>query len=332
MSDGAPDEDGGVTDAFVVIREAGERTVAAARAICECEVGAANVATIREVPFAAALRRGLELGAEVGRRWTLCLDADVLLAPGAITRLVREAGARAAGGDALLGVSGQVADPLLGQVRHAGNHLYRTAHLPATLASAPFDAAKRRPETVAKKHMARAGHGWINLDGGPIGLHDAEQSFRDIFRKVYIHTLKHARFMGYAERYWSRRAAEDADARIALWSAALARAIAPYAHVPGSREDENVAIDTRRFAGNLDAILVPAGMTEKAPLAVDAVAAAEVADRLASFEVAPEFLAEEPFIRAETRKGWPARLARLRRTSPAGRMLSPLAPFLRRMA
>lgn len=320
---------GGAGDVFVVIREAGERTVAAARAICEAQVGAANVAVIREVPFAAALRRGLEVGVEAGRPWTLCLDADVLLRDGAVADLVAEA--EAARDGALLGVSGRVADPLLGQLRHAGNHLYRTAHLPLALGTATFDAAKRRPETVVKKALARRGHGWLNLDTAPLGLHDAEQFHRDVFRKVYVHSLKHDRFMGYAERMWTRRAAGDEDARVALWSLALARLIAPHARPGGGRADENVVIDTRRFADNLDAVLVPAGMAEKPPLAPGALDAAEVARRLDAFRIAPEFLADEPFIRAEMRGDWSAALGRLRRASPAGVLLAPLAPLLRRL-
>ena len=319
----------GVPDAFVVIREAGERTAAAARAICEAQVGPDRVATVSEVPFAAALRRGLEVGAEAGRRWTLCLDADVLLAPGAVGLLVAE-GERAATDDpAELGVSGIVADVLLGQLRHAGNHLYRTEYLARALERGVFDPAKRRPETVLKKTLARAGHGWTNRDTAPIGLHDAEQSFRDIFRKVYVHSRKHERFMAYAERFWHRRAAEDLDARVALWSLTITRLISPYAERPGSRADESVAIDTRRFADNFDALLVPAAMTEKPPLDPTAFDAGEVARRLASFREAPEYAADAPFIRAETCAGWRAVVGRLHRTTVLRPLLGPLAPFLR---
>ena len=120
-------------DVFVVIRGAGERTEAAARAMACAEVGAGAVATVREVPFAAAhCAAASRLGAEAGRRWTLCLDADVLLRPGAIAeaRCRRRGGA----GEAAFGVTGTVADKLLGHVRAAGQHLYRTALLHEALA------------------------------------------------------------------------------------------------------------------------------------------------------------------------------------------------------
>ena len=323
----------GAGDVHVVVREAGERTADAARALAAAEVGAGNVASIREVPFAAALRRGLELGAEAGRRWTLCLDADVLLRPGAIADLVRAAEAARAQTPRLFGVSGQVADPLLGQVRIAGNSLYRTKHLPRALATGEFHAHKRRPETHLKRVMAHAGHPWREV-GVRVGLHDDEQYFRDVFRTVFAHNRKHARFMPYARRYWARMAPGSPDHRVALWSLQIAEMIDDYAPRPGTGTSENVAIDVRQFAGDLDAILRPAGMREKAALPAGAIDGAEVARRLAAFEVSPEFLGDLPLIEAAGAGGGDApaaprpgsvraaarRLAaRLRPFAPAGR-------------
>lgn len=321
-------------DVFVVVREAGERTAGAARALAAAELGADAVTTIREVPFAAALRRGLELGVEAGRAWTLCLDADVLLRPGGIAALVAAAEAERRAEPRLLGASGHVADTLLGQVRVAGNSLYRTEHLPRTLASGEFHAHKRRPETHLKRVMERAGHPWRIVEPR-IGLHDDEQYFRDVFRTVFAHNRKHARFMPYAARYWARTAPGNPDHRVALWSLRIAEMIDDYAPRPGPGVDENVAIDVRQFAPDLAALLTPAGMAEKAPLEASAISPEEVARRMEAFAVSPEFLRDLPMIEAERLGGLRGRIAAMRgRSGPravAARLAARLlrAPVLR---
>ncbi len=40
------------------------------------------------VPFLAALRSSVRIGMKAGREFTLCVDADVILAPGAIARMI----------------------------------------------------------------------------------------------------------------------------------------------------------------------------------------------------------------------------------------------------
>ncbi len=312
-------------DVFVVVREAGERTASAARALAEAEVGSDSVTSIREVPFAAALRRGLELGVEAGRRWTLCLDADVLLRPGALADLVAAADQIVARDDSVLALNGTVADKLLGQFRQAGTSLYRTAHLPKALAEGPFDPKKRRPETRLKDFMNGRGHPWHNLDV-KVGLHDHDQFFRDIFRKVFQHARKHARFIPYAERYWARMADADPDFRVALWSLQIARMLEPYAPRPGTQSDENIAIDVRGFACDFDAILTPAGMTEKMPLAPGD--EPDVSTRLAGFHEAPEYLADRALARYEPARGLRGTLARRRHRPVIGPIIRALSPAL----
>ena len=282
-------------DCHVAIRAAGERTEAACIRLAAGEVGADRVSVIREVPFSAALRRGFEAGVAAGRAWTLCLDADVLLAPGAVAALVAEA-EDMAGGD-LFEMDARVADKLLGQVRAAGVHLYRTALLPEALEHAAFDPKKRRPETRVKKQM-RA-RGYRPAEAGLVaGLHDHEQYHRDIFRKVFTHARKHERFMDYAVRYWRRMGHGDADLRVAYLSWCLSRAINEHTDFTARPENEKVAIDLRAFPPTLDAILLPAGLSEKAPLAGDGITPDTVRRRIEAFEVAPEFRRDRPMIEA----------------------------------
>ena len=68
----------------VVIRSVGERTDAVCRRlVCE-QIPEANVIVIRERPFGAAVRKTFQTGLERGLRWTLALDADVLVRANAL--------------------------------------------------------------------------------------------------------------------------------------------------------------------------------------------------------------------------------------------------------
>ena len=51
-------------------------------------VSAENLAVVKEAPFSAALKKSFELGMECGLKWTFCIDADVLLRPGAVETMV----------------------------------------------------------------------------------------------------------------------------------------------------------------------------------------------------------------------------------------------------
>ncbi|PZX14348.1 hypothetical protein LX81_02931 [Palleronia aestuarii] len=279
----------------VVIRAAGERTEAAARELALAEVPEDMVAVLHETPFALAVQKAFEQGVALGAEWTLCLDADVLLRPGAVADLLAEARRH---DPALFGISGRVADPLLGQIRFAGQHLYRTALLPRALETAEFDPAKRRPESHVKRQMRQAGHGWMQTDV-MTGLHDAEQSFADIFRKVVVHSRKHERFVPYLREYWTRAGTEAPDLRLALEALEAPDRIAPVPTRPGAREAESIAIDRRLFPERIDAFLATIGLTEKPPLAPDAIAPEEVARRLARFGEAPEWQAARPAIEAQ---------------------------------
>jgi len=73
----------------VIIRSAGERTMHLCKQlIIEQGVSADNLSVVNEAPFSAALKKSFELGMERGLKWTLCIDADVLLRPGAVETML----------------------------------------------------------------------------------------------------------------------------------------------------------------------------------------------------------------------------------------------------
>ena len=281
--------------------------MAACAELAARQVGEANVTTIQEVPFSEAVRRGFELGVEAGRTWTLCLDADVLLRPSAIETLCAAGERSWAEAPDLFEIEGRVADKLLGQLRPAGVHLYRTELLAEALRVAGFGPKKRRPASRVKKPMREAGYRTETIPD-VLGLHDFEQHHRDLFRKVFTHARKHERFVTYARRYLRRVAASDPDLRVAYLSLVLSEAINEHAGLDAVPENERVAIDVRGFPGDVEAILTPAGLSEKGPLPEGAITPETVEAMLAAFEEAPEYLRERP-VAASRNRGRLGRLA-----------------------
>ena len=50
-----------------------------------------NIHIVHERPFSVALAKSYELGTKQGLYWTLCVDADVVMACGSISRLLTKA-------------------------------------------------------------------------------------------------------------------------------------------------------------------------------------------------------------------------------------------------
>lgn len=195
-----------------VVRSVGERTAAACRALLAAQLGpGAQIAQVGSKPFPETLADSLRAGVAGNRTWTLCLDADVLVLPGAVAALLAEA-------DALDGsvaeVQPVVFDRFFGGWRPAGVHLYRTAHLPAALQTLAAMPSSIRPEAALLQQLAADGLPWHQA---PIefGVHDFEQAPRDVFRKCFVHARKHADLAPALERYWRARSA-DADFATAL--------------------------------------------------------------------------------------------------------------------
>jgi len=202
-----------VRDVTVVIREAGERTAAICRGLIDAQVPADQVRSVNGVPFATTLAASYRAGIESGRKWTLCVDADVLIARDALSKLLA-AGERAPAN--VFGVQAMIYDKLLDCVRPAGNRLYRTALLEKALTRISSDPLVIRPETHVVEQMGRLGHPWL-MSGILLGLHDFEQYYRDVFRKASLHAHKHLDFGPALIAQWRRKAVDDPDYEVALW-------------------------------------------------------------------------------------------------------------------
>jgi hypothetical protein len=251
-------------DITLVVRECGERTADACAALLSTRFPGHVVHRVSGRPFNATLRSGLELGLREGRKWTLCIDADVLPLP-RLVDFVASADELPAG---MLGMQALVVDNLLGVRRPAGNHLYRTELIAAALAHIPA-AGALRPESAMIDAMARAGMPFRqSLD--VIGLHDYEQYLRDIYAKAFLHGHKHRYLREHFEPVWRDLARSDDDFGIAL--AALEDA---------GREGEIAVVGRDHTAALASAAIGRLGLEEKPPLGT---AAPQLAERLLAAE------------------------------------------------
>lgn len=172
-----------------VIRSAGERTEQVCLHLLRQQVAPSRIHVIHEIPFEKALSRCYQIGIQSGSEWLLTLDADVLLLPRAVDSLVAEAKKMPG---RFCQVEGFVFDNLLRCWRPAGNRVYRVALLGQAIRAVPPPGAELRPERAVLRTLARGGYPSRRV-AVPVGLHDFEQYYRDLYRKAFVHAQKHTK-------------------------------------------------------------------------------------------------------------------------------------------
>ncbi|MCJ8330310.1 MAG: hypothetical protein MJH11_10035 [Lentisphaeria bacterium] len=197
----------------IVIRSVGERTVD----LCEQnlrDLGFTKIIRVENVkPLCDCLRKAMEIGIEENRKWTLNLDADVLVRARGLHELLKLGQSTP---EDVFAIQAQVLCKFFGEIRDAGNHLYRTEYIKHALNFIPkqFDAI--RPESDMINAMNEAGY--LSMKQNPItlGLHDFEQYYCDIYRKAFIHAFKHKRYYFKLIPFWRSKVDSDPDYHIAL--------------------------------------------------------------------------------------------------------------------
>ncbi|NRD89509.1 hypothetical protein C8024_08730 [Sphingopyxis sp. BSNA05] len=234
----------------MIIRTVGERTQAACRESIRAQgVDDAQIITVREAPFSKAMRVGFEAGIAAGREWTFCIDADVIMRPGSIAAMMRQAMQQP---PEVFELQGVVLDKLFVTLREAGNHLFRTSLLPEMIELIPEEGQSLRPETTAMEGMKARGYPWTRVPY-VVGLHDFGQNNRDIFRKCYTHAQKHSHLLNELLPKMRERAAADHDFAVAI--AGLAEGLKAtgavridIAHRPFAERFEAQGIEEKRHA------------------------------------------------------------------------------------
>lgn len=234
----------------IVVRSVGERTEKACRQlILDQGISESDIFTICEAPFSRAMRKSFETGLGSGKKWTLCVDADLLLRPGSIQHLIQFADQQP---ENVCEVQGYILDKFFGGARIGGVHLYRTSLLELALARIPAEGVNIRPEYHTLKRMEADGFPHV-IRRYIVGLHDFEQYHRDVFRKCLVQAHKHFTHTEMFVSIWRELALQDEDFRVAL--AGFARGVEHYG---------DVRIDVRMelFRGYLESL----NLAEKTPL------------------------------------------------------------------
>lgn len=236
-------------DVHVVLRSVGERTARVARRLALAQLTSdADLTLVNEAPFEAALRATYLAGLRAGKKWTMTLDADVLLLPSAIVTLLAEAEAMPSH---YFQTQGRVLDKITGTYRSAGPRVYRTELLRRAIEKIPEAGAELRPEFSVVDRLAKAGHPFRRV-GAVAGLHDYEQSYGDLYRKSFVHAKKHAFLVSAIVQRCAPRLHSDRDFLAILkgaWDGLL------YAGP--------VALDARKFEASIARALAELALEEK---------------------------------------------------------------------
>lgn len=206
-----------IDDVFVILRSAKERSAPLAEKAVLLQTS--RYAVIEEYPFSSALKKMFTVGKERPERFLLAVDADVVLHPGSVEKIVEIAGEHLKKHPNLFFLDFFVMDKFRGKCC-SGCHLYVNRYSTDLLTHLVNDVDDTRPENhlvldFAKTHkLAHEKSQFI------VGLHDFEQYYRDLYAKYFrrakrrkheaemlIHVLEERK------KYYSK---EDQDFAVAL--------------------------------------------------------------------------------------------------------------------
>lgn len=195
----------------VVIRATGERTEYLCRQLVIAQLPEECVVTISERPFARALQRGIEVAIAKKARWSIFLDADILLGATAIQRMVAEM-ERAP--ETAYMMNFQLMDRGFCGPAY-GVHCYNSEYLPLAMRFMEKAWRDQRPETRLYKEMAGQGYPTL-LSRTIVGLHDYEQYYRDLYRKMFVRAIKYEGQVEFMMQTFRTRYQND-DYKVMMW-------------------------------------------------------------------------------------------------------------------
>ena len=246
-----------VLNTTVIIRTAGERTVEACRFLLEQQVPKSHIHILRDKPFAKAVRRTFEIGIAQGRKWTLAVDADILVKRNGVKELITNAeNLNKKLLQKLYVYQGNVLCKVFGKPRQAGFHLYQTDFLEKAFQHIPKDDFVIRPESGTYEPMVK--QEYIHyIDDKIYALHDYEQYYRDMFRNGYFQTRKHFYRVEYLMNLWKERVKEDLDYKALL-----------YGWTYGLVNQEKLKVDLDYFDKVVQTEFPKLGLREKSEMAI----------------------------------------------------------------
>jgi hypothetical protein len=196
----------------VVIRSIGERTEHLCHELVKQQIAEPNIHIIHEIPFAKAVKKTFEIGLSENRKWTLVLDADILIKPNLIEEIVSHA---EASDDNTFSIQGKIIDKFLNSPRIGCPYVYRTQLFHQALPFISDSYQQIRPESHVKLEMKKMGFPWKEIDF-VTGFHDYEQYYKDIYRKCFVQAKKHYELALKRLPFWESMASSNDDFQVAL--------------------------------------------------------------------------------------------------------------------
>jgi len=171
----------------VVIRSIGERTENKCYQLIEKQISKRNIFIVRKTPFTESIKESFKIAIEEKRKWLLCIDADILVRENVINDLLEIAEKE---DSKTFVMKGNILDKFIDSPRNAGNHLYKTKYLKEAITEIPLSKDAIRPESAMIEKMENRGYKHKKWDIF-VGIHDFEQYYEDIYRKLFVHGKKH---------------------------------------------------------------------------------------------------------------------------------------------
>ena len=238
-------------DVTIVVRHTDERTLDYCLQHLKKQVPENSLFCICETPFSRAVKKTFEIGIDCNKKWTLAIDADILVTKDCIEVLISVAESLE---DYFFEIQGRILDKLYGVPRGGGPHLYRTEHLKKAIKFIPKEGTSLRPESDTYDKMAENGYHFY-FGKEIYGLHDYEQFYKDLYRKGFLHAKKHWRYLAHFEKYWNSNKHKDNDFLVALFGFQQAQ-----------KFKETVFVDRNFFPAELSDYLEEYGLVEKGEL------------------------------------------------------------------
>jgi hypothetical protein len=234
--------------AVIVVRSSGERTLQVCVDLIKNQSNDFQVQVIEEQPFDKALLSCYKIGLKSGAEWLITVDADMYLVDDAIKTLLAEAEKMPPN---YFQLQGTIFDYITGSVRWAGPRIYRTAFLAEAIRHLESSETRIRPEYSTIQHMAKMEYPSRSISK-VLCLHDFDQYYKDLYRKAFVHAIKHDEMLTELVRRCKSEMTKYPDFRVilkGLWD--------------GVGAGDGISIDSRLFTTSADIALSELQIVEK---------------------------------------------------------------------
>ena len=234
----------------IVIRSVNERTAVVQKQLLSKQTDMEGISTISEIPFENTLKEVYRTGYQSNAEWLFTFDADVIPFNDAVdtlknitNKLPRKC----------FHAECKVYDKLKNEWRKAGNRIYRVEYLKEVLALLPKPGNQVRPESYTINKMIEKGYEsaefWL-----PIGIHDFEQYYSDLYRKAYAYSGKFKHSSSEIIDKWKILSNDD-DFKVCLKGIQ-----------DGLNDSDKIEINKQAYIEKAQKALVDLGLTEKSTI------------------------------------------------------------------